>query len=431
MSCAATPIPVTASAARIPFVLGPTVDNEAFQRIQRRMALDCCKWDSQIADVSTLYPRPLLIHRETWRELSTLAEELAAELVLAERELLERPELYFLLGIPAKLRSVFEEARRKGLTPCAVRVLRFDFHYSTEGWRISEVNSDVPGGYTEASCFSELMAAHLPHARPAGNPADRWTEAMISMVGEHGRIALLSAPGFLEDQQITAFLAGKLHDRGVDTFLLHHPSQLSWESGRAGIATGKKRIEMGALVRFYQGEWLAKLPRSSGWRRLFAGGRTPVSNPGSALLTESKRFPLIWDRLQHSKMARWRTLLPACCDAADSQWKSSGWRPKDDWVLKAAFSNTGDAVYMSESMSLEAWQTLCRLVKRHPEHWIAQQRFEPRTLASDRGALYPCFGVYTVDGRAAGVYTRAGAKQVIDHAAMELALLIDEHIHAR
>lgn len=395
------------------------------------MSLDCCKWDSQVGDASTLFPQPLFIRPETWMELKAMAEELAAELIAAEEELLGRPELHSLLGLPPNLRSVFEDARRDRPTPCAVRVLRFDFHYTAESWRISEVNSDVPGGYTEASCFPELMAACFPRTRPAGNPANRWTDAMISVSGERGRVALLSAPGFLEDQQITAFLAGKLHERGVETFLLHHPAQVSWKRRCASIVSSGKQIEIDALVRFYQGEWLAKLPASCMWKRFFAGARTPVSNPGSALLTESKRFPLIWDRLQHSKMARWRTLLPACCDPADPQWKSSLWRPKDDWVLKAAFSNTGDAVYLSESMNVEAWQKLGRLVERHPEHWVAQQRFEPLALASDRGALYPCLGVYTIDGRAAGVYARAGAKQVIDYAAMELALLIDEHIHAR
>jgi len=36
--------------------------------------------------------------------------------------------------------------------------MRFDFHWTTEGFRISEVNADVPGGFSESSAFPALMA---------------------------------------------------------------------------------------------------------------------------------------------------------------------------------------------------------------------------------------------------------------------------------
>jgi hypothetical protein len=136
-----------------------------------------------------------------------MAEDLAAELMTAEKELLHRPELYSVLGLPKQLRSAFEDSREHGLTPCSVRTLRFDFHFTTEGWRISEVNSDVPGGYTEASRFTELMCDHYPGMNPAGNPATEWAEAMFSVVGARAHVALLSAPGFVEDQQVTVLRA--------------------------------------------------------------------------------------------------------------------------------------------------------------------------------------------------------------------------------
>src|SRR5947207_3391973 len=41
-----------------------------------------------------------------------------------------------------------------------VGLLGFDFHYTTQGWRISEANSDVPGGFSEASYFTGMMAEH-------------------------------------------------------------------------------------------------------------------------------------------------------------------------------------------------------------------------------------------------------------------------------
>jgi len=40
-----------------------------------------------------------------------MAEDLAAELMTAEKELLHRPELYSVLGLPKQLRSAFEDSR--------------------------------------------------------------------------------------------------------------------------------------------------------------------------------------------------------------------------------------------------------------------------------------------------------------------------------
>jgi hypothetical protein len=38
---------------------------------------------------------------------------------------------------------------------------------------------------------------------------------------------------------------------------------------------------LGAVLRFYQAEWLSKLPRSLRWRNYVRGARTPVLNPGT------------------------------------------------------------------------------------------------------------------------------------------------------
>jgi glutathionylspermidine synthase len=409
----------------LPLTFGSTVAEADFQLIQNRMALDFCKWDSQIGDVSTLFRQPVLISPGTWRELKQMAEDLAAELMTAEEELLDRPELYSVLGLPKQLRSIFEDAREHGLTPCSVRTLRFDFHYTTEGWRVSEVNSDVPGGYTEASRFTQLVCDRFPGTHSAGNPGTEWAESMHSVVGGRGHIALLSAPGFIEDQQVTAFLACELQARDINTFLLHHPSQLNWKQGQAGVLSEGKELAIDAIVRFYQGEWLAKLPSSCGWKWLFLGGKTPVSNSAPALLTESKRFPLTWDMLS-SKMNRWKVLLPECRDPREGCHTLG-----DSWVLKASYSNTGDDVHMRESTDRETWGRLCRSVERHPERWILQRRFVPTSISSHLGPVYPCIGVYTINGRTAGVYARASVRRVTDYAAMDVALLIDEDIDAK
>jgi len=65
--------------------------------------------------------------------LSSLAESLSRELALAERELLRRRDLQPELGLPKALLKQF--ARLDEPTPGVARVMRFDFHFTDEGWR--------------------------------------------------------------------------------------------------------------------------------------------------------------------------------------------------------------------------------------------------------------------------------------------------------
>jgi len=405
-----------------PFEFGRSLTPSEFMEVQTRMALDCYKWDIQIGDTTTLFRQPLLIRSATWRQLSQMAEDLAAELMAAEREIVARPELYPVLGVPSSLHPLLQEASCNGPAAPEVRVLRFDFHYTTEGWRISEVNSDVPGGYTEASYLTQVFSHFTSDARPAGDPTGMWADAILQLAGKQGRVALLSAPGFLEDQQVTAFLSGELHARGVETFLLHHPSQFQWQAGWAHVAYKSGFIPIDVIVRFYQGEWLLKLPKATRWNWLLAAKKTPVCNPGYSLLTESKRFPLVWDDLE-CKMARWRTLLPESCDPRNKQWQSLNHK---SWVLKEAFSNTGDSIHMREAVGERSWEALKRVALRHPERWVVQRKFEILPVWSELGWAHPCIGVFTINGQAAGAYTRVGLRPVIDYNAMDVALLIAE-----
>jgi glutathionylspermidine synthase len=125
-------------------------------------------------------------------------------------------------------------------------------------------------------------------------------------------------------------------------------------------------------------------------------------------------------------MITWKILLPECRDP-----REVGWKTGDSWVLKAAFSNTGDDVHIRESMDRETWAKLCRSVEKHPERWIVQRRFDPVPIPSHLGPIHPCIGIYTINGRAAGVYARASLRRVTDYAAMDVALLIDEKTDAK
>jgi glutathionylspermidine synthase len=370
-----------------------------------------------VGDVSTLASFPIIMQRTVWDDLARQAEQLAAEAEAAELEISHRPELLQRLGLPHGLMDILADGATP--TPAAGRVIRFDFHFTTDGWKISEANSDVPGGFSEASHFTTMMAEQHPLLQPAGNPGDAWCYALATIAGPNGVVALLSAAGYMEDHQVISFLAARLRARGCRTHLAK-PAQIRWHAGRAHLDTAWHRGPLDAIVRFYQAEWLSRLPDATGWKHFFRGGLTPVANPALALISESKRFPLVWDQLS-TPLPTWRTLLPESRDP-----RAAAWSNDDSWLLKTAFCNTGDTVSIRELMRPGEWLKTRLKVFLSPDNWVAQRRFDSVPLETPLGPRHVCVGIYTVNGRSAGAYVRLSKGLVVNYAAMDAALLLED-----
>jgi glutathionylspermidine synthase len=394
--------------------LGPSLDLKTWRALRRGMELRHHKWDAQVGDEAGLSNTPLLMSRAAWLELAGLGEQLFEETRQAEVELLQRPELHARLGLPGSLRRLFLQGES---TPAAARVMRFDFHWTTDGWRLSEVNSDVPGGYTEATHWARLVASQVAGSALPGDPTTAVVQA-VARVAEGELVALLCAPGFMEDQQVVAHLAAALEEGGQGAALVSL-EQLGWSEARAKVLAGRwAGRKMGAIFRFYQAEWLASRPEREHWAPLFVGGRTPVANPGAAALSESKRLPLLWDALA-TRLPTWRRLLPETRALSDAPWASD-----EGWLIKSAYCNTGDTVSMRSAMTKAAWRKRSWQARLRPGYWLAQRRFSVVPLQGPAGAIFPCVGVYVVNGSAAGAYARITSGPLIDFAASDAALLI-------
>jgi hypothetical protein len=216
------------------------IDASASWRVRKRMALEYGKWDPQVGDVAALAPFALIIPAGLWDQLARSAERLAAEALAAERVLCQSERLMRRPGLPARLCRAADGARCAGAH--GPRVIRFDFHPTPHGWRISEANSDVPGGYTEAAQFAREMAEAIPGTVPAGDPAARLVDAIASAVQPGAVVGLLAATGYMEDQQVTAYLARLLEAQGITT-LRAHPRLVRWRAAsrlsRAREGAGK------------------------------------------------------------------------------------------------------------------------------------------------------------------------------------------------
>ena len=398
-----------------PYLAAAPVPPGAFADIRRRAIFDCCKWDPQMEDASAIASAPLVLRPETWTTLARLAEQLAAETMAAEAELLRRPELHDRLTLPWEVRRALRAVAASGATEQFARLIRFDFHYTTDGWRISEANTDVPGGLNEASGFAGLFAPHFPDAAPVGDPVASYVDPIAHAVGPGGRVALVHATAFTDDRQVMTYVARALAARDVRCGLAS-PSQLRWRDGWASYSNDFSSGPIDAIVRFFPAEWLPQLRAATGWRHFFAGSRTPLSNPASALLTQSKRFPLVWDALR-TPLPTWRALLPETRALRDCAWRG------DDWVLKPALGRVGEDIALRGAIPDAQLRRLRRSAWLRPGQWVAQRRFESLPAFVDGAATYPCIGVYTIDGRAAGAYGRVATRPLIDWRAQDAAVL--------
>jgi hypothetical protein len=95
-------------------------------------------------------------------------------------------------------------------------------------------------------------------------------------------------------------------------------------------------------------------------------------------------------------------------------------------ILKSAYSNTGDTVCIREFMAAREWKKLRRHLWLSSRRWLAQRRFCPVPIETPLGSVYPCIGVFTINGKTAGIYGRLALRPWIDFAAVDVAVLVEK-----
>jgi len=295
--------------------------------------------------------------------------------------------------------------------------MRFDFHWTADGWRISEANTDAAGGFIEASGVTRLLAEEYPGCQSPGDPAGVLSEAILRQTGPGAVVGLMHLTIYSEDRQIMLYLARRLEERGLSPCLFS-PEQLRWTKGQALVESAWYAGPMQLVLRFFPAEWLPRLPARTGWQGFLAGGRTAACNPAYAVLTQSKRFPLVWDKLS-TPLPTWQTLLPTTlspCDLAGEK--------EEGWVLKPALGHEGFNVGIRGVSEPEDWQSIRQAARKDPGAWAMQQRFEILPLATPDGPMYPCLGIYVIDGKVAGAYGRLASRPLIDDRSRDVVVLI-------
>jgi len=401
---------------KLPWRAGKPLSTKDWKAYRKRVLLDCRDCGIERQDYFTLARFPLLIEPEEWQTLAILSEKLTTEALAAERELVLRRDLHEELGMPAEITKALQGCARQNYSSDTARVMRFDFHFTPEGWRITEVNADVMGGFIEGGIFTELMASYYPYFSAPPNPATAYAKAILRAAGKNARIVFVRNTLLARYRGIKC-LAREVHRQGMRA-TVRLPGQIMWRSHFAEFAGQVARGKPDLLIRFYNADWLPRLHHHSQWAPWFSEGGTPVSNPASCMVIQSKRWPLVWNELR-APMSTWRALLPETRCPSELAPESL-----PEWVIKPVWGRAGAAVAIAGVTGESVYKKILRRAKRERTGWVAQRRFESLAVPTEQGPRHICLGVFTIDGRAAGAYGRMAPKPLVDGYAEEIALLI-------
>ena len=390
---------------------------EAYAEYRYEAIFGAYKWDPQVRDTNTVSRHALFLSRETAQTLNAMAQQLAAELMEMEAALLTQPRLHKAMGFDGKtaraLRGMESYQR-----DAHVRLMRFDFHPTDQGWEISEVNSDVPGGLAEAALLPQLAARYLGTGTPGENPALHLLRAFREKLPPGSRIAFIHATSYADDRQVMQFLSDTFQANGFRT-LFAAPDHLRFRDGKAYSVLDGETGPVDGIVRFFPLEWLENLPRGSGWQGYFSS-TTPACNHPAAVLTQSKRLPLVWAELG-LEIPAWKALLP------ETREPKSIAKGNADFIYKPAFGRVGGGISIRGAIPERERQKIEEAAHKQKRLWVAQRMFRSIPLPSPEGEpLHLCVGVFTVDGRAAGFYARVSKTPRIDEQAQDIPVLTEE-----
>ena len=226
----------------------------------------------------------------------------------------------------------------------------------------------------------------------------------------------MHATSYSDDRQVMQFLGDYFMKNGFQS-LYSAPDHLAWGQRRAASLIEDEEGPIDGIVRFFPLEWMANLPKSADWHGYY-DTETPSCNHPVAIFAQSKRLPIVWDSLGIA-VPTWKELLPETREAAKNL--------DSTWIYKPALGRVGEGISIREAISADELVRIKKAVRRNPDDWVAQKRFDSIPVTSADGeSFHLCVGVFTVDGKAAGFYGRVSSHPRIDAKVKDIPLLIEK-----
>lgn len=400
------------------------IPEDKYEEYRLKLMFDCYKWDPQFKDHNTIAKYALVITEEENAELVRLTEQLDLETRRAEEFLNQHQELIKPLALP---RSVSREIKKMvNYDPKQhIRLMRYDFHPTKEGnWAVSEVNSDVPGGFAESSFMPKAAGELLTGDYDFKSFGEIMVEAIAKKVPAGGRIMMVHCTSFSDDRQVMQFLGDRLEEKGFRV-IYGAADHLQFADHIAYSILDGNEGRIDGIFRFTPLEWLTQI-RPKRWQGYFDTITVSCNHP-VAMYAQTKRFPLVWDALEQRgiSMTTWRELLPDTLEVKSA-------KGKEGYIYKPACGRVGEKISIREACMGDEYQKILKDVKRHPKEYLAQKRFHSQPLMGKEGEeFHVCLGSYAVEGRHAGYYARISNTPRIDSNAADIPVLVEGIQHEK
>ncbi len=388
------------------------ISPEEFRRVLRTLRFRYFKWDAFTCGALRLLPESIVLSAEEHRTVVETAERLAAALRRLERTVRSRPELLARLGIPSAVAELIQAEGESDL-----QLARYDFFPTVDGgWAVSEFNEDVPGGFNEAVAAAEVLGPF----HDGFHLGNEFAAAFRRALPADGTVALMYATGYSEDLQHMLVLESLLRDR-VQKTVFCAPAHL--EMRRSRPIVGGEPIS--AVVRFYPGEWFRYLSNCRTWRRVLP--ELPVMNPFGRLISQSKRVFALWNEpalVPDGDRALFASVTPHTEYFGERHVKPLRAEPAA-WVLKESFGRMGDSVTMGSLVPAREWEEAIGHARKQPDRFVVQRCFRAARLDFAAGLLFPAIGVYLINGRFAGYYSRVATLPFLTHQASYVPTVVE------
>ncbi len=399
-----------------------------YENYRLRLMFECYKWDPRFMDNNTIAGYALIITEKEHIKLREYTEALDRETRNAEQYLNTHQKLAKPLKLTGKL--IRDIKKMDNYNPSQhIRLTRYDFHpLEDEKWAVSEVNSDVPGGFAEASLMPKVAIEALSATTGEAYDkicsysfesfGDKLMNAVKNKIPKSGRVMLVHCTSYSDDRQVMQYLGDRLKHEGYE-IVYGAGEHVNFRNNQAYCILDGNEGPLDAIFRFTPLEWLGDIkPRR--WHGYFNTKAVSCNHP-VAIYAQTKRFPLVWNTLEQNgvDMSTWRRLLPETMEVKDVAGR-------DGYIYKPAYGRVGEGISIREACTPNEYKKILKDVKKHPGKFLAQKKFNTVPLIGENGEeYYVCIGSYAVDGLHAGYYGRISLSPRIDSRAADIPVLIE------
>lgn len=417
-----------------------------YEYYKQRLMFEGYKWDPQFLDNNTVARHVLVLTENEAKELADYTRKLAKETMEAEEFINDNLHLAKILKLPKRLKKEVKSMSNYDRDK-HVRLMRFDFHPVKQGgFAVSEVNSDVPGGHSEASIIPAIAKEILEEAGDKDrysyiDLSDYLMDAISKKIKPQGTIFLNYCTCYSDDRQVMEFVGDRLAARGFKV-LKGAADHINFKDGKAYSILDGNECELDGVFRYTPIEWIMDI-KPKRWQGYF-NTDTPSINHPISLYAQTKRFPFVWETLEENgvDMSTWKKLLPHTVEAkavlSGNNKKAKHLKEKysqndyygehrDEYIFKPAYGRVGEKISIKEACREDEFKKILKDVKRHPKKYIAQKKFDSMPLVTEEGEeFHVCIGSFSVDESHAGFYARISNLPRIDSHAADIPVLVEK-----